>query len=232
MADDPSGTGRRVYEENCIGCHGTRGDGNGDAAGNLLTKPRDFTRGMFKFKSSRGAMMPTDQDLINTLNNGIPLTAMPPFRLMTEPEKRAVIEYVKSFSDRWKDPQAYDTAPFVAGRIPAYVGTPVSIGKGEEIFKRCISCHGKTGKGDGTSAGDQMDTWGYHVRPRNFTYGMLKRGSRVEDIFTSITLGVGGTGMPAHETAYSENDRWNLVSYVLTIMGKVKYEVAAEDDDE
>ncbi len=225
-------TGRRVYGQYCVGCHGARGDGKGEAASDLLVQPRDFTSGIFKFKSSRREMMPSDDDILKVLNGGVALTSMPSFRLLPDPEKRAVLAYIKTFSPKWNDPSNYDTTPFAAGRIPSYVGTPVSIGKGEEVFKRCISCHGKTGAGDGTSAKDQKDAWGRFVPPRNFTYGVLKRGERVEDIYQSITLGVGGTPMPPHETAYAEEDRWHLVSYVLTLMGKLKYETAEEDDDE
>jgi mono/diheme cytochrome c family protein len=36
--------GREVYRRYCVSCHGTEGDGNGPAAGLLVTKPTDFSR--------------------------------------------------------------------------------------------------------------------------------------------------------------------------------------------
>jgi mono/diheme cytochrome c family protein len=41
--------GRRVYELNCAVCHGVQGDGNGPAAGMLVTRPRDFRSGYSSF---------------------------------------------------------------------------------------------------------------------------------------------------------------------------------------
>ncbi|MBF0474041.1 MAG: cytochrome C, partial [Nitrospirae bacterium] len=51
-------------------------------------------------------------------------------------------------------------------------------------------------------------------------YKTIKRGARVEDIYLSITIGVDGTPMPSFNETLSENDRWNLTSYVLSVMGK------------
>lgn len=42
----------------------------------------------------------------------------------------------------------------------------------------------------------------------------LKRtqGQRDGDLFWSISTGIGGTEMPAYDTALSEHERWNLVN--------------------
>ena len=44
--------GKHVYQRRCIGCHGAKGDGKGPAARFFKTKPRDFTSGIFKFRST------------------------------------------------------------------------------------------------------------------------------------------------------------------------------------
>ena len=41
-----------IYAQRCMGCHGANGDGLGPAAERLNPPPRDFTLGLYKFKSS------------------------------------------------------------------------------------------------------------------------------------------------------------------------------------
>ena len=44
--------GKQVYFRRCVGCHGEKGDGNGPSARFLNPKPRNFTSGTFKFRST------------------------------------------------------------------------------------------------------------------------------------------------------------------------------------
>jgi len=70
-ADDVVKTGQGVYLRYCVGCHGEKGDGKGKAAPLLVVKPRDFTTGIFKFKSTPQGTLPTDEDLIRTITKGL-----------------------------------------------------------------------------------------------------------------------------------------------------------------
>src|SRR5206468_3368715 len=70
--------GERVYRENCAVCHGVRGDGQGMAAHHFLHKPRDLTKGRFKFRSTASGQVPTDADLRRSIVQGVPSTAMVP----------------------------------------------------------------------------------------------------------------------------------------------------------
>src|SRR5438105_7900232 len=45
-------TGQRVFARYCAVCHGPDGRGNGPAAPSLIPRPRDFTLGLYKFKST------------------------------------------------------------------------------------------------------------------------------------------------------------------------------------
>jgi len=56
-------TGKRVYEQNCAQCHGETGDGQGPGTPHLLPRPRDFTSGKFKLRTTPSGMLPTDDDL-------------------------------------------------------------------------------------------------------------------------------------------------------------------------
>ena len=63
-APEASEKGKEVYENSCAHCHGTEGRGDGSAAENLLPKPRDFTRGLYKIRSTGTGELPTDQDSV------------------------------------------------------------------------------------------------------------------------------------------------------------------------
>ncbi|MDE3089037.1 MAG: c-type cytochrome [Chloroflexota bacterium] len=61
--------GKKVYEENCLACHGVAGHGDGPAAAALQTKPLDLTVHAFQH----------DQAYF-TLVIGSGMAGMPPFR--------------------------------------------------------------------------------------------------------------------------------------------------------
>lgn len=84
-----------LYRRHCVHCHGISGDGRGPTARFLDPYPRDYRRGVFKFKSTYAAAKPTDEDLVRVLHNGIPGTSMPSFSLLPKPEVEALVEYVK-----------------------------------------------------------------------------------------------------------------------------------------
>jgi mono/diheme cytochrome c family protein len=98
---DETGQAFGLYRAQCANCHGISGDGAGPAATFLNPYPRDFRRGTFKFKSTAGpGTPPTDEDLKRILENGIPGTAMPAFRLMLPDEIEALVQYVKYLAIR------------------------------------------------------------------------------------------------------------------------------------
>lgn len=91
---------RGLYRQHCVHCHGISGDGAGPTAVFLNPYPRDYRQGKFKFKSTEFAAKPTDADLLQTLTEGIPGTAMPSFKLLPLDEREALVEYVKYLSMR------------------------------------------------------------------------------------------------------------------------------------
>jgi mono/diheme cytochrome c family protein len=48
--------GARVYEANCIQCHGTNGDGRGTAVAELVVRPTDFRRQQASLAASLRAL--------------------------------------------------------------------------------------------------------------------------------------------------------------------------------
>jgi cytochrome c oxidase cbb3-type subunit 2/cytochrome c oxidase cbb3-type subunit I/II len=79
--------GKRVYAANCAQCHGPRGDGKGTAAAELPMAPASFRR-----------QRPTSDHAVEAIRNGIDGTPMAPWTpRLTDPEVRAVAEYVRRF---------------------------------------------------------------------------------------------------------------------------------------
>src|SRR5512145_1611816 len=62
--------GKRIYLQNCAACHGEKGNGKGPEADRLETKPRDFTGGNYKFRSTRSGSLPTDEDIFRSISQG------------------------------------------------------------------------------------------------------------------------------------------------------------------
>jgi mono/diheme cytochrome c family protein len=89
-----------LYRRHCAHCHGITGDGQGPTAAILNPYPRDYRRGLFKFKGTFTSAKPTDDDLRRIINNGVPGTAMPAFKLLPPDEVDALVEYVKYLSIR------------------------------------------------------------------------------------------------------------------------------------
>jgi mono/diheme cytochrome c family protein len=98
--NDVSGQQGGLYRRHCVHCHGTSGDGMGPTAAVLHPYPRDYRRGLFKFKSTQRANEPTDLDLERIIREGANGTAMPSFDLLPEGEVSALVEYVKYLSLR------------------------------------------------------------------------------------------------------------------------------------
>ena len=61
--DQSTPLGARVFAQRCAVCHGPDGKGNGPAAPSMFPRPRDFSSGIFKYKSTAADEPPTDEDL-------------------------------------------------------------------------------------------------------------------------------------------------------------------------
>jgi len=92
--------GQAVYTKRCEQCHGVNGDGNGPTADYLYPRPRDYTKGIFKFTSTPYGSKPRREDLVRTLRKGITGTSMPAFNLLPEEDIEAVVDYVLLISQR------------------------------------------------------------------------------------------------------------------------------------
>ena len=174
-APEASEEGKRVYEKSCAHCHGTEGRGDGSAAENLLPRPRDFTRGLYKIRSTETGQVPTDQDLFDIITEGMPGSSMPGWETsLSTNERWEVVAYIKTFYDGFKE----NTAPRqidLSGKI-AYAEQSIETGKALYTELGCVECHGNVGRGDGTSAPTLTDEWGFQTWPANLAQGWTFRG--------------------------------------------------------
>src|SRR5262249_3690077 len=96
--DADRAAGKVLYQKYCSQCHGDQGDGNGYAAPHLKPRPRNFTTGKFKIRTTPSGAMPTTDDLKHIIHAGMPYTTMPPWPQFTDDELKHLAYYVKSFS--------------------------------------------------------------------------------------------------------------------------------------
>lgn len=219
--------GQETFQARCSGCHGVDGDGSGLASAMLNPKPRNFKSGVFKFKSGPVGTMPTDADLLKTLNQGIFGTSMPSFRLMSEPRKLALIEYLKSLApEAWKSQSTASTVSLPQMPAGAFTHKQEFLklaSNGRVWFQEmgCVACHGDSGKGDGPSAPTLNDTWGQPILPANLHKSYIKRGYSIQDVVTSISMGVDGTPMPGYlDSVPDKSIVWELAAYVFYLRGR------------
>ncbi len=213
--------GEQVYLKRCAACHGEKGDGNGPAARYLNPRPRDFTLGMFKLRSTSSGDPPLDSDLIETVEKGIPGTSMPKWeRTLNDKEIENVITYIKTFAPLMFDP-SYIPEVIEVGEPPAITAELLTRGKEVYDSAECWKCHGSTGKADGESADSLEDDWGYPIRARNLTKGWLYKGdTSLKDIYMRFSTGMDGTPMPSYLFDLAEDDRWALAAYTASLISE------------
>src|SRR5947208_13349916 len=142
-AADPAAA---VYNHACAWCHGKDGRGDGPAAFSLTRyrspRPRDFTRGPFTLRSTPSGQLPTDDDLLRTLERGIP-GYMPSFRGLTAGERRLAVTAVKGFFPGFAT--AHPTPIAVPPPPPA---DAAAVARGREAYAAagCAAWHGERGR--------------------------------------------------------------------------------------
>ena len=209
--------GHFVYMRNCVFCHGRRGDGKGEMGLGVQPPPRDFGAGVFKYRSTPSGSLPTNDDLMRTVREGLPDTAMPAFAALPQRDVQAVIEYVKTFSMKWRQPENY-AAPIAVPKRPDWFDDADEFSRHAESARRlyavaCAPCHGTKGDGLG-SVTNLVDSWGNPTPPRDLRLSYIRSGRRLEDIYKVLVTGLDGTPMPSFAEATSAEQRWELVAFI------------------
>jgi mono/diheme cytochrome c family protein len=218
-------TGRQLYFRYCWGCHGFRGDGNGEnwlPTGSYPTtpylniQPRNFDAAVFKCRSTPTGTLPTDQDLYNSVGRGFVMTNMPSWIALTDQQRADLVAFVKAFSPRWKNEKPGE--PITVPPEPKL--TIESIKHGQELFQKleCWKCHGPEGRGDGPSASTLTDSNDQPIRPYNFAVGSrFKCGTTNRDLYKIFMTGLDGTPMPSFADVVKPEEAWDLVHFLRTL---------------
>lgn len=217
--------GKELFDAYCARCHGFDGDGKGEASNFTFPKPRDFTSGIFKFRSTPSGDPPMDDDLKRIIMRGIPGTSMGSWKgKFNDNELQAIVDVLKGFEEETFEMEG---EPFEIGEPPPKTKKFLAMGK--ELFEKakCWECHGKFGRGNGEKGWQEgfKDDWGDKIYPTNLTYPWeIKHGAGLKDLYRTVTAGFDGTPMASFADAYSDEQRWGLSYFLKSIQITRKFD--------
>jgi len=211
--------GKIIYQQRCFQCHGMEGKGDGTAAVYLPRRPRDFTAGLFKLKTSMPDIMRArDEDIYNAISEGLLANGMPSWKnTLTAEEINSLVVYVKSFSDLY---QGEPNPPAI--QAPKSARTPQTERWGRKAYVdlKCIDCHGETGEGNPEKL--LKDDYGMRIYPRDLTRPWTFIGPyNREALYARVTNGIPLTPMPPHYDPKMEStlsqQRLDAVDYIMSL---------------
>lgn len=210
--------GRALYARECSVCHGAQGEGDGPGALYLAQKPRNLTLGVFKIRSTPTGQFPTAQDLFDTITNGLAGSngaQMPGFASLSERDRRALVEVVRSFA--WMEKEG---TPITVPPRPATANPEL----GRQVYERlqCGTCHGDAGQGDGASSLTLKDDDKQRTFAASLVSGSFKGGDSPQDVWTRLYTGLDGSPMPAYAGKASDEEMWAITDYVLDLRTQAK----------
>ncbi|SVC29822.1 uncharacterized protein METZ01_LOCUS282676, partial [marine metagenome] len=188
--------GKATYDRWCAGCHGVDGSGTGSGSDYMLPRPRDFSQALYQVRSTASGGLPTDEDLLYVIDNGMPGSTMPGWEdVLSREERDALVLYVKTFS-RFFSPDE-QPEPLDFGRATRANDEVLAEGRAQYEAIECWRCHGDQGRGDGESSSTLADDDDFPIRAADLTENWrFNGGGSVEDIYRRLRTGMDGTPMP------------------------------------
>jgi cytochrome c oxidase cbb3-type subunit 2 len=203
----------------CASCHGYAGDGDGKNAQQFDAVATDFTRGVYKCRSTPTGTLPTDDDLRRSIIQGLSNSGMPSFLALGTLQTDDLVAALKSFSARFAH-EAPGQPIAVAAPTP---NDGASVARGAALWSRlkCDNCHGARGRGDGPGAATlhNDDSSAVHM-PNLRERANYKCGSDDVRVYISIMAGLDGTPMSGYAEAMTPGDAWDLVHFVSQLRNK------------
>jgi cytochrome c oxidase cbb3-type subunit 2 len=203
---------KAIYTRECMVCHGVAGRGKGPYAGRIEPPPPDFGDGSYGVLGSPAL---SDADYYWRISEGLPWTAMPPWKLLHGSDDIwKLVHYIETFFTQ--------TSVMPSGDIPSInfpdtyqsqsLPADASYERGRRSFAtNCAPCHGFAGDGKGWLGSYLVP------RPADFRWmSVLKidQGNEAQYL-AKITFGIPGTTMPTWGEFLPEKERWDLVHYLL-----------------
>jgi mono/diheme cytochrome c family protein len=212
-------SGKALYGKYCAQCHNDNGDGEGYAAVHLRPRPRNFTTGKFKVRTTPTGALPTHQDLVNIIRRGMPYTSMPAWPDLSDQQVSDLAHFITTFSPDFSKPENA-AQPIPLPSAPKATKESVELGKKLYEETGCVRCHGTLGRGDGPSAPTLTDDWGHPIRAADLAESWTFRaGPSREDIFRTMTTGLNGTPMPGFLEALTPEQRWAITDFIVSLSG-------------
>jgi len=193
-----------------------------------VPRPRDFTTGKYKIRSTESGTVPSDDDLIGSVRRGLYGTAMPGWdRILSDGDITEVVAYLKTLSPQFAAAPAKPIA--IGDGIPS---SPASIVRGQQEYEKlqCGKCHGADGRGTGAVADRFEDDWRMPLRAADLTEPWTFHGGGTSrDIYLRFRAGMTGTPMPSFADAASEAEMWDLANYVVSLARKPVWSMNADE---
>ncbi len=225
VATQDTSAGRVVYTKWCAGCHGNNGAGDGQGARHMIPPPRDFTGAIYHIRSTPSGQLPTDADLLRSIDEGLFGTAMPGWKSrLSDRQRRDVLAYIKTFSTFFAD-TTQRPQPIKFGSAPGSGSGAEALKVGRQFYDSigCRKCHGDLGRGDGTSAPTLKDDAGHPIFAANLHENWrFNGGGTVEDIYHRLRTGLDGTPMPSfsdllEQKFLTDEQLWRVAQYVRSL---------------
>ncbi|NJD25991.1 MAG: c-type cytochrome [Betaproteobacteria bacterium] len=209
VATDPKlQRGRTLYAQNCMACHGDRGQGAPAPSG--LIPAKDFTTPQARAELTRERM-------IASVTNGRPNTQMVAFKgRLPDADIAAVVDYVMaglmlptagSISGTSAHANRSGDDPMA---LPFINGLTGNVAKGERFYKdNCATCHGIKGDGKGPRA------YFINPKPRNFEDAGFRNGFNRPAIYRAVAEGRLGAEMPAWNKVLTDQEIADVSEYVF-----------------
>ncbi|MGE5841766.1 MAG: c-type cytochrome [Deltaproteobacteria bacterium] len=86
--------GKKIFEQTCAPCHGSKGDGKGPAGAVLKPPPSNFTLPLKDWPYTKG----DSQKIFEVITKGIPNSSMVPWTQYSEQERWALVYTTMEFA--------------------------------------------------------------------------------------------------------------------------------------
>jgi mono/diheme cytochrome c family protein len=212
-------SGKNLYLKYCSQCHGEKGDGTGYATPHLVPRPREFTLGKFKVRTTPNGALPMHQDLVDIIRRGMPYTSMPAWPDFTEQQVSDLAYFIKTFYADFANAETVPEPVELPG-APGVSDESIELGRKLYVDTGCVKCHGNLGRGDGPSASTLTDDAGRPIRAANLAQSWTFRGGASrQDIFRTMSTGFNGTPMPSFSDSLSVEQRWAITDFIVSLSG-------------